>query len=580
MTWPLASLLLLLAALAVGVAWYERSRPPARVLALVATLAALAALGRIAFAPVPNVKPTTDIVLIAGAALGGPAGFAVGAVAALASNVFFGQGPWTPWQMLAWGLCGILGAVLVRLGGERMAARRVPLAAACGAAGLMFGAILDFGTASLAGGSDLGGRFLAMDLGTSVAWNIAHAVGNVLFALVFGSALFRALARFRRRSQVVWRPAAAPVAAFAVLAVLAASPLALAASSRSYLVRAQNADGGFGAAPRAPSSALYTSWAALGLAAGGLNPQDVTRGGRSPLDSLRTGARRLSSAGDLERTILVLGAAGVSPRSFGGRDLVAALARHRRRDGSFDGQVNLTAFGVFALGITGAPTARVSAAARWLEREQDRDGGWNFFRRGGASDADDTGAVLQALVAAGRGRGRAAARGYGWLARHQDRDGGWGQADGLSNAQSTAWAVQGVIALGRDPGRLHRRGAPSPLIYLARLTRPDGSVRYSRESAQTPVWVTGQVELARRGRTFPLAAVPREGVAAAPRPSPRPAAAARTHPSGQRRRAPARRPHRKKAHRPQAAAPPASPRALRLARSAGVIAGLLLAPVR
>ena len=83
-------------------------------LALVATLAALAALGRVAFAPLPNVKPTTDIVLLAGFALGGAPGFAVGAVAALASNLVFGQGPWTPWQMAAWGLCGVFGAALGR----------------------------------------------------------------------------------------------------------------------------------------------------------------------------------------------------------------------------------------------------------------------------------------------------------------------------------------------------------------------------------------------------------------------------------------------------------------------------------
>ena len=97
-------------ALAAGFAWYERSHPSARVLALVATLAALAALGRIAFAPLPNVKPTTDIVLLTGYVLGGAPGFAVGAVAALASNLFFGQGPWTPWQMVGWGGAGLFGA--------------------------------------------------------------------------------------------------------------------------------------------------------------------------------------------------------------------------------------------------------------------------------------------------------------------------------------------------------------------------------------------------------------------------------------------------------------------------------------
>src|SRR3954449_2203812 len=123
MSWQLASFLILCGALAGGFAWYERSHPRARVLALVATLAALAVVGRIAFAPFPNVKPTTDIVLFAGLAIGAAPGFAVGALTALASNVFFGQGPWTPWQMVAWGLVGVLGGLLRKLLGEREPAR-------------------------------------------------------------------------------------------------------------------------------------------------------------------------------------------------------------------------------------------------------------------------------------------------------------------------------------------------------------------------------------------------------------------------------------------------------------------------
>src|SRR5436305_13757702 len=112
MTWQLGSFTILALALAAGFAWYERSRPDARIVALVGTLAAFAALGRIAFAALPNVKPTTDIVLIAGFALGGGPGFVVGALAALTSNFFFGQGPWTPWQMAGWGATGLLGAAL------------------------------------------------------------------------------------------------------------------------------------------------------------------------------------------------------------------------------------------------------------------------------------------------------------------------------------------------------------------------------------------------------------------------------------------------------------------------------------
>src|SRR3712207_4639671 len=100
MTWQLASFAILGLGLALGFAWYERSRPSARVLSLVAALAALAVVGRLAFAAFPNVKPTTDIVLLAGYALGAPAGFAVGAITPLASNVFLGHGPWTPWQKI------------------------------------------------------------------------------------------------------------------------------------------------------------------------------------------------------------------------------------------------------------------------------------------------------------------------------------------------------------------------------------------------------------------------------------------------------------------------------------------------
>ena len=81
MTWPLASSFILVVVLSAGFAWYERSRPPAKVVALVATLAALAAISRVAFAPLPSVKPTTDIVLISGMVLGGAPGSA-----------------WAPWR--------------------------------------------------------------------------------------------------------------------------------------------------------------------------------------------------------------------------------------------------------------------------------------------------------------------------------------------------------------------------------------------------------------------------------------------------------------------------------------------------
>ena len=80
MSWVAGTLIVLAVVLAGGLGWYELSRPPARVVSLVATLSALAVVGRLAFAAIPNVKPTTDIVLFAGWALGPVPGFAVGAL--------------------------------------------------------------------------------------------------------------------------------------------------------------------------------------------------------------------------------------------------------------------------------------------------------------------------------------------------------------------------------------------------------------------------------------------------------------------------------------------------------------------
>src|SRR5947209_13644417 len=143
MSWQLGAFAILALALAGGFAWYERSRPDARIIALVGTLAAFAALGRIAFAALPNVKPTTDIILVAGYALGGGPGFVVGAVAALTSNFFFGQGPWTPWQMAGWGVTGMLGALLAIATRHRI--NRIGLATVCGVVGFGFTVLQDVG---------------------------------------------------------------------------------------------------------------------------------------------------------------------------------------------------------------------------------------------------------------------------------------------------------------------------------------------------------------------------------------------------------------------------------------------------
>jgi energy-coupling factor transport system substrate-specific component len=201
------SYLLLGLVLAAGLAWYERRRPPARTVALVAAMAALAVVGRLAFAAVPGVKPTTDIVLFAGYALGGVPGFMVGAVTAVASNVFFGQGPWTAWQMVAWGAVGVGGAALAKAGRGRDPSRWV-LAAACAVAAALFGGFMDLYQWSVAA-EQTAGTYGAL-AGTSLGYNVTHVVASAVFALLIGPTFIRAIRRYRRRFEVTWEPAPEP----------------------------------------------------------------------------------------------------------------------------------------------------------------------------------------------------------------------------------------------------------------------------------------------------------------------------------------------------------------------------------
>lgn len=108
----LLSTLVLLAALTPSFLAFERQKPRPRDFMPVVVLTALSVTGRLLFAALPNFKPVSAIVILAGVCFGRQSGFLTGALSALVSNLFFGQGPWTPWQMYAWGLMGYVAGAL------------------------------------------------------------------------------------------------------------------------------------------------------------------------------------------------------------------------------------------------------------------------------------------------------------------------------------------------------------------------------------------------------------------------------------------------------------------------------------
>ena len=151
------------------------------------------------FSALPGVQPVTVVAVVAGVALGLRAGVATGAIAAFVSNLFLGQGIWTPQQMLGWAACGAVGALLAPV---LRTGSRSPPSASCSAS--LFSASMDlwlwYGffphTWAVADRRARPGRW----------FDLSHAIGNVVLVLAIGPELRRMLDRYRSRLRtvVVW----------------------------------------------------------------------------------------------------------------------------------------------------------------------------------------------------------------------------------------------------------------------------------------------------------------------------------------------------------------------------------------
>ncbi|MBB6670318.1 ECF transporter S component [Cohnella nanjingensis] len=177
---------------------FERRERQARELVLLAVLAAIASVSRIPFAALlPGFTPVTFVVIVSGVVFGAEAGWMVGAVSALVSNLFLGQGPWTPWQMFAWGLAGYTAGLLAHR--RPFWRRRMPLAAFGVCWGFLYGwimnltLVLDFWT------RDHSWSAIAALYAAGLPFDGVHAGANLFFLGVFGPAWIALLERYRRK---------------------------------------------------------------------------------------------------------------------------------------------------------------------------------------------------------------------------------------------------------------------------------------------------------------------------------------------------------------------------------------------
>lgn len=174
---------------------FERGKSGARELVVIAVMTAFSIVGRLIFAPLPGFKPVTAVTVVSGAALGPEAGFLVGSLTAVVSNFFFGQGPWTPFQMFAWGILGFFSGVLL----FRAKKKSLPVMCALGAAGgALFSLLMDIWTTLSLDGVFNPQRYL-LNVLSGLPFMGIYAASNVIFLLILAKPFLSKLERIKTK---------------------------------------------------------------------------------------------------------------------------------------------------------------------------------------------------------------------------------------------------------------------------------------------------------------------------------------------------------------------------------------------
>lgn len=176
-----ALLLAVCGVLLVLFAGFERSRVGAQAVVLIALLSAVSCAGRVLFAGLPSVQPSSSLIILTGIVFGPQAGFMTGAMTALTSNMLLGQGPWTVWQMSAWGMMGLSSGLL-----QRLLKRHGLLLSLYGCVwGFLFGWFMNLWTVSGGFFGPFSLRAVVAACAASLPLDLAHAACNLLLLLLF-----------------------------------------------------------------------------------------------------------------------------------------------------------------------------------------------------------------------------------------------------------------------------------------------------------------------------------------------------------------------------------------------------------
>ena len=175
---------------------FEGRKPKARELVTIAVLCAIGIAGRGLFFMLPQFKPVMALTIIAGVAFGGEVGFLVGAMTMLISNMMFGQGPWTPWQMFAMGIIGFLGGVLFRKGWLRRTRGSLSVYGALSAV-LIYGGIMNPAAVVMMSAENLKWEAVLGAYVTGLPMDLIHACGTVIFLMIAAEPMLEKMDRVK-----------------------------------------------------------------------------------------------------------------------------------------------------------------------------------------------------------------------------------------------------------------------------------------------------------------------------------------------------------------------------------------------
>lgn len=174
---------------------FEKNQSKTTELVIIAALITIAVVGRLAFAALPGMSPVTAVAAITGLYFGPAAGFLTGSLSAVISNVLFGQGPWTPFQMLAWGMTGFLGGLLGKRG---LLSKKWQLALYGLFAGMIFSFVMDIWTVLSIGEPFRWSRYLTV-LATAAPFTIIYGVSNAAFLVFLKDPIGKRLERIKKK---------------------------------------------------------------------------------------------------------------------------------------------------------------------------------------------------------------------------------------------------------------------------------------------------------------------------------------------------------------------------------------------